>query len=126
MKLLIRLEEVGLLGLSIYLFSLLPMRWWGLPVLLLAPDVSMVAYAGGPRLGAIVYDFVHHRTVALMIYGAGLVTRMPALALAGLIMFAHSSLDRCLGYGLKYADSFRHTHLGRIGPSEDESRPAAA
>lgn len=30
-------------------------------------------------------------------------------------MLAHSSLDRVLGYGLKYPDSFSHTHLGRIG-----------
>jgi hypothetical protein len=37
------------------------------------------------------------------------------LALAGVIIFAHSSLDRALGYGLKFSDSFTNTHLGRIG-----------
>lgn len=50
MKLLIRLEELGLFVLSIHLFSMLPVHWWLFPVLLLAPDVSMIAYAGGPRL----------------------------------------------------------------------------
>jgi len=126
MKLLLRFEEFGLFGLSIYLFALLAIRWWWFPVLLLTPDVTMVAYVGGPRLGAIVYDLAHHRGVALLIYGAGILATMPVLALAGVIMFAHSTLDRCLGYGLKYADSFQHTHLGRIGPGGDESKPAAA
>ncbi|HJU52615.1 MAG TPA: DUF4260 family protein, partial [Acidimicrobiia bacterium] len=28
---------------------------------------------------------------------------------------AHIGLDRFLGYGLKYADAFGHTHLGEIG-----------
>lgn len=37
-----------------------------------------------------------------------------------MIMFAHSSLDRCVGYGLKYGDGFQHTHLGRIGPERPE------
>ncbi len=30
-------------------------------------------------------------------------------------LFAHSSMDRMLGYGLKYEDSFGNTHLGMIG-----------
>ena len=72
MKLLLRFEEFGLFGLSIYLFALLAIRWWWFPVLLLTPDVTMVAYVGGPRLGAIVYDLAHHRAVALLIYGAGI------------------------------------------------------
>ena len=37
--------------------------------------------------------------------------------LGGLILFGHSSMDRILGYGLKYPDSFEHTHLGMIGKS---------
>jgi hypothetical protein len=42
---------------------------------------------------------------------------MPAMQLAGLIMFGHSAFDRLLGYGLKFKDSFNHTHLGHIGKS---------
>jgi hypothetical protein len=41
------------------------------------------------------------------------------LALAGVIMLGHSSFDRVLGYGLKYGDSFRHTHLGWIGRGQE-------
>lgn len=35
--------------------------------------------------------------------------------LAGVILFAHASMDRIFGYGLKYADDFKHTHLQEIG-----------
>ena len=35
--------------------------------------------------------------------------------LAGLIIYGHSSMDRALGYGLKFGDHFQHTHLGWIG-----------
>jgi hypothetical protein len=35
-----------------------------------------------------------------------------ALALAWI---AHIGLDRALGFGLKYATGFNHSHLGRIG-----------
>ena len=30
-------------------------------------------------------------------------------------MVSHASFDRVFGYGLKYEDAFRHTHLGMIG-----------
>jgi hypothetical protein len=30
----------------------------------------------------------------------------------GTLLFTHASFDRILGYGLKYFDSFKHTHLG--------------
>jgi hypothetical protein len=40
---------------------------------------------------------------------------VPALTLAGVILVAHTGIDRILGYGLKYPTSFQDTHLGRIG-----------
>ena len=116
MQLQLRLEELAFFLCSIYLFSTLAFPWWVYPVLLLAPDVSMAGYQAGPRLGAVIYNVVHHRALALLLFGAGALFAWPGLALAGVIMFGHSSLDRALGYGLKYPDSFQHTHLGRIGP----------
>ena len=115
MKTLLRLEELGFLLFSVYLFSLLPYPWWFYPLLFFIPDVAMLGYLGGPRVGAIVYNFIHHRGLALIYYVAGAVLATPVLSLAGVIVFAHSSLDRVLGYGLKYPDRFAHTHLGQIG-----------
>jgi hypothetical protein len=116
MKNLIRLEELGFFLFSIYLFALLPYAWWVYPVFLLAPDLSMLGYIGGARLGAVIYNFVHHRAVALILYLVGVFLTLPAFSLAGAILLGHSSLDRVFGYGLKFSDSFHNTHLGKIGP----------
>jgi hypothetical protein len=115
MKTPLRIEEIGFFLFSIWLFSLLPFPWWYFPVLLIVPDVSMAGYSAGPRIGAAVYNFVHHRALALLLIVLGMLLAHDPLALAGVILFAHSSLDRVFGFGLKFADSFNNTHLGRIG-----------
>ena len=111
----IRLEELGFFLFSVFLFSTLGYPWWYFPVLLFVPDISMLGYLAGPRVGAVIYNLVHHRALALLYYVAGVSLSAPVLSLAGVIIFAHSSLDRVFGYGLKFADGFGHTHLGRIG-----------
>lgn len=115
MKTLLRLEELAFFLFSIYLFSLLPFPWWYFPVLFFVPDLGMLGYLAGPRVGAVIYNFVHHRGLALLYYILGINLSLPVLALAGVILFAHSSLDRVFGYGLKLPDAFTNTHLGRIG-----------
>jgi hypothetical protein len=115
MKTLTRLEELALAILAFYLFLLLDVPWWWFLVLLLAPDLSMIGYLLGPRVGAITYDVVHHRAVSVGFYILGGIFGIVWLQAAALIVFAHSSLDRVMGYGLKYTDSFQHTHLGMIG-----------
>ncbi len=119
MKVLIRLEESALFLLSSYLFSITGFDWWWFPVLLFLPDVSMVGYLLNPKVGAYLYNTIHHRAVALLIYGFGLFWDHSLAILAGIILFAHSTLDRALGYGLKYSTSFFHTHLGKIGNDSD-------
>jgi hypothetical protein len=114
-KTILKLEEAGLVLLSIFLFSRLEYPWWVYPVLLLAPDLGMVGYAFGPRVGAVTYNATHHKGLASLFYIGGITYGLPALALVGVIMLGHSSLDRVLGYGLKYPDAFQHTHLGWIG-----------
>ena len=118
MKKLIKLEELGVFLFSIYLFSLLSYPWWFYPLFFFAPDLSMIGYIAGPRLGAITYNLIHHRAIALGLFVAGAFLHIPVLSFIGVILLGHSSLDRVLGYGLKYDDSFDHTHLGEIGRSE--------
>ena len=115
MKTILRLEELAFFLLSVYLFSLLPFPWWVFPALWLVPDLSMLGYLAGPRVGAVSYNFVHHRGLALLYYVLGVSLGLPTLALAGDILFAHSSLDRVFGYGLKLPQGFASTHLGKIG-----------
>jgi len=114
MKTLLKAEEAALFLLSVFLFSRVGYPWWWFPLLLLAPDLGMIGYAASPRLGAYLYNAVHHRGVAIALYVAGVLASLPALQLAGLILFGHASLDRVFDYGLKHPDSFGHTHLGQL------------
>jgi len=100
-------------GLAGFLFLGLP--WWAFALLLLVPDVSMVGYLRGPRVGAIVYNLVHDLATGVLVAGLGLAIGSVPLAAAGAILVAHSGMDRMAGYGLKLPDAFQHTHLGRIG-----------
>jgi Domain of unknown function (DUF4260) len=115
MKTLLRLEELALFLLAIYLFSELAYAWWVFPLLLLTPDLGALGYLGGSRIGAATYNFTHHKGIAVAAYLAGALLGSEILQLVGVIMLAHSSIDRAVGYGLKYPDSFDHTHLGWIG-----------
>lgn len=87
---------------------------WLLP-LLLVPDVSMIGYLGGPRLGALTYNLVHNLAIGLLAIGIGWFAAVAPLALLGCVLVAHVGMDRSLGYGLKLPTDFRDTHLGRIG-----------
>lgn len=120
MKNLIKIEELFLAILSFYLFLGLGYAWWWFPILLLTPDLGMIGYLFGPRTGAVTYNFVHHKAVAVVLFVLGGFAGLHWLAAAGMIVLGHSSLDRVLGYGLKYADSFQHTSLGMIGQSSTE------
>jgi hypothetical protein len=87
---------------------------WLVP-LLLAPDLSMIGYLGGPRAGAITYNLAHNLATALVVLAIGWFAAIAPMALAGAILVAHVGMDRALGYGLKLPTDFRDTHLGRIG-----------
>lgn len=115
MKNILKVEELAMLVLSIYLFSLLDFNWWWYLVFFFAPDVSFFAYIINPKVGAFCYNLFHHKGMAILIYLMGLYLGNQALQFIGLVLFGHASFDRILGYGLKYADSFNHTHLGKIG-----------
>jgi hypothetical protein len=85
-----------------------------IPALLL-PDLSMVGYLQGPRIGSITYNAAHHLVLALALLGLGWWLGIGWLILAGAVVLAHVGMDRALGYGLKLPTDFRDTHLGRIG-----------
>jgi hypothetical protein len=115
MPTLIKIEELFLFGLSIFLFGQLKFAWWIYPALFLVPDISIVGYLAGPRLGAVLYNFIHHKALSISLYMVGYFLNSPGLMLTGLILLGHSSLDRVLGFGLKNSSSFQDTHLGVIG-----------
>jgi len=104
---------IFLAGIGVYL-QLNGHPLWLLP-LLFAPDLSMVGYLGGPRLGAITYNLAHNLVTAVGVLAVGWFAAIAPLAIFGAILAAHVGMDRTLGYGLKLPTDFRDTHLGRIG-----------
>ncbi len=114
MKNVIRLEELGMFLLSMYLFNRLHFAWWWYLALILTPDISMIGYAGSNTSGAICFNFLHHKGLAIAVFFIGCYLHSELLELAGLILFGHSSMNRMTGYGFKYFKGFKFTHLGEI------------
>lgn len=115
MKNILRLEEIALFALGLAAYAHTGLSWgWFLPLLFL-PDASGIGYLLNPRIGALLYNFAHHRGVAVLFYLAGQWLAAPLLTIAGVVLFIHIAMDRFFGYGLKYPDSFHNTHLGPIG-----------
>ena len=113
----IKIEEAALTAVSIYFLSRynlgLPVWIWML--LFFSPDISALGYLVNPRIGAWCYNLFHNRAIATALFAAGLLMHNDIMVAAGILLFAHSSFDRMMGYGLKYADDFKHTNLGWMG-----------
>lgn len=115
MKTSLKLEELTMLLLGIYLFSLLNLSWWWFIGLFFAPDIGMLGYVANNKIGAMSYNIFHHKFIAIAIYFLGIFLTSEVIQMVGIILFSHSSFDRMLGYGLKLEKGFKFTHLGEIG-----------
>lgn len=111
----LRLEGAVLLAGSLIAYSATRQAWWLVPVTILLPDLLMVGYLGGTRLGAQLYNLAHSTALPAAAVGLGWWQGKPLVLALGLTWLAHIGIDRLLGYGLKYDDHFRHTHLGHLG-----------
>ena len=119
MKYVLKLEALGLLILfSAIYFHFYPGTWGFYLSLFFVPDVSFILFVITKRLGAIAYNLFHHQGVLVLLFMTGYLIQNELLMKIGLVFLAHSSFDRVAGYGLKYFDSFDHTHLGWIGKSK--------
>ncbi len=110
----LKIEELAQFLFGIFLFSQLDYAWWWFPVLLLTPDIGMLGYLVNTQVGAFTYNFFHHKAMAIMVLLIGYYLSNDLVALIGIILFSHSAMDRIFGYGLKYPDHFKHTHLGNL------------
>jgi len=114
MYLTLQTEEIAITAVAIYFLTKnsLGLSFWVWAILFFSPDISMLGYLMGEKTGAFFYNLFHHRGIALAFTAIGFFFQIPVLTSIGLLLFAHSSFDRMLGFGLKYTDSFQHTHLG--------------
>jgi hypothetical protein len=120
MKVTLQAEEAAITAIAIYFLTKhsLGLPFWLWIPLFLIPDISMLGYVFNNRVGAFTYNLFHHRAVGLLVAAVGFLLRQDVTITIGILLFAHSSFDRMLGYGLKYNDSFNHTSLGWTGKKE--------
>jgi hypothetical protein len=117
MKFILILEEAAMAAFGLYMLSFfnLGLSTWIWALLFFSPDFGMVGYLVNSKVGAFTYNLFHHKGIAIGLGIAGYLISNEIMTAIGILLFAHSSFDRIFGYGLKYSDSFQHTHLGRIG-----------
>ena len=110
----LRFEGAAVAAASLVFYRHEHASWVLFAILFLAPDLAMLGYLAGSRVGAASYNLAHNYVLPLLLMAAVLAARPTAVAYA-LIWLAHIGVDRMLGYGLKYPSAFGETHLGRLG-----------
>lgn len=111
----LRAEAAILVAASLIAYSRTGQAWWIVPLTLLLPDLTMLGYLAGPRVGARLYNIGHSLPLPAIVVAVGWWQDTSLLLALGLVWLAHIGIDRVLGYGLKYGDGFQNTHLGRLG-----------
>lgn len=112
-RLFLRIEGLVIFGLALAAYFALGGPIWLLLVLGLAPDLSMLGYLAGQRVGSLSYNIIHTYTLPLTLGAAGFWADSSMALLVALIWAGHIGADRLVGYGLKSETSFKNTHLSR-------------
>jgi hypothetical protein len=76
-RLLLQAEGLAVALASIVVFSRSGASWWLFAALVLAPDLSILFYPAGPRLGAIAYNAVHVYLGPIILLGAAAALAAP-------------------------------------------------
>ncbi len=113
-KVLLRVESFVITAGLLVLYGRAGGSWGLFFAAILVPDLSILGYAAGPRVGAAIYNLAHTYSLPVILGGVGLLgARTPAVDIA-VIWLTHISVDRMLGLGLKYPTAFQDTHLHRV------------
>lgn len=113
-KLVLQLEGAAIFILATALYASFDMSWWFYAALILAPDLAMIGYAFGAKIGTFCYNMAHNYILPVGLALAGLQFDQMTLISIALIWFAHIGADRLLQYGLKFTSGFKHTHINMI------------
>ncbi|MBO1000186.1 DUF4260 domain-containing protein [Bacillus sp. SD075] len=113
-KKILHIEGLMVLFAMIYIYSLYEFSWLIFLLLILSPDVSMLAYLINDRIGSMVYNLFHTYILTIFMISLAILLKSDALMMIGLIWSAHIGMDRLFGYGLKYTSSFKATHIQKL------------
>jgi hypothetical protein len=110
----LRAEGFAVFFASVYTYHALGASWPLFFLLWLVPDISIAGYLKGNRVGAVAYNIAHNYMLALAVVGCGWWMGSAFTMSLGVILASHVSLDRALGFGLKYSRAFRDTHIQHV------------
>ncbi len=108
---LLRIEQLFILVLGFYLFFTSTMSWYIYLIGFISVDLFMLGYLINPKIGGIIYNIGHSYILAISLLSIGLLTEINSFYFAGIIFLSHIAMDRMFGFGLKFHDNFKHTHL---------------
>jgi hypothetical protein len=91
----------SLLVMSVILYSIYGASWVLLALLFLAPDLSLLGYVVGPRVGAAAFNAFHTHPLPVILAAFGLLGGSTLAVAVVLIWLAHIGMHRTLGYGLQ-------------------------
>ncbi|MDD4914860.1 MAG: DUF4260 domain-containing protein [Methylococcales bacterium] len=114
-NLLLRLEGLAVFGLALAVYWHYGFGWGLFWSTVLLPDLALLGYLVNARIGAVAYNVTHAKILPCVLAVAALAADNDLLISLSLIWFVHIGIDRLFGYGLKYPDGFKITHLGVIG-----------
>jgi hypothetical protein len=100
--------------------------WTWFFALFLVPDLSMVGYLFGPRVGAVTYNAGHLYAWPAGLLAAGLAYHTSWATTAALSWIAHIAFDNVVGYGLKIPMGFEYTIYGSIGRARAKTAAATS
>ena len=108
------LESIAIFIGSLLIYLFLSGNWIIFFVLLLAPDIFMIGYLKNSQVGSIIYNIGYVYAWPIVLIIIGILIKFNLLILFSLIWMTHISMDRAMGYGLKYPSDFKDTHMQRI------------
>lgn len=111
----IRTDAAAMFIVALWAVAATHSSWMWFLILFLAPDLSMVGYVFGPRVGAVTYNSCHVYACPAGLLAASLTYHLPFGTATALSWIAHIAFDNVVGYGLKLPNGFEHTVYGPIG-----------
>ncbi|WP_371316389.1 DUF4260 domain-containing protein [Shewanella sp. NIFS-20-20] len=110
---------LAVLTLALYFYHSVGFNWATFFIFFLVPDLSLLGYIFGNKVGATTYNSAHSYIGPVIVFALFVHSANELWQIIGLVWAAHIGFDRALGYGLKYGKGFCNTHLGTIGTKRD-------
>ena len=107
----LRLEGALVATIAIYLYSMTDAGWLLFALLILAPDLSAFGYVKDRVFGAKCYNAAHTYLAPALLWAILTAAEVRLATPLSLVWVVHIGADRLLGYGLKFPQSFKRTHL---------------